>query len=118
MAVMMSSPMTFKWGLSGLAWFVVPNGFAIMAMIPLARILRRRMPQGFRGWLFQIARNTAIDFRNEARRVVPFEARVPLSTPKIRQSWILLIANFARDFSLVLSRSSKRYQARIAMRSQ
>jgi hypothetical protein len=36
MAVMMSSPMTFKWGLSGLAWFVVPNGFAIMAMIPLA----------------------------------------------------------------------------------
>ena len=26
MAVMMSSAMTFKWGLSGLAWFVVPNG--------------------------------------------------------------------------------------------
>ena len=47
MAVMMSSAMTFKWGLSGLAWFVVPNGFAIMAMIPLARILRRRMPEGY-----------------------------------------------------------------------
>src|SRR4030088_555359 len=47
MAVMMSSAMTFKWGLSGLAWFVVPNGFAILAMIPLARILRHRMPQGY-----------------------------------------------------------------------
>ena len=33
MAVMMSSAMTFRWGLSGLFWFVVPNGFAVMAMI-------------------------------------------------------------------------------------
>ncbi|MGA7804737.1 MAG: sodium:solute symporter, partial [Bradyrhizobium sp.] len=47
MAVMMSSAMTFKWGLSGLFWFVVPNGFAVMAMIPFARILRKNMPEGY-----------------------------------------------------------------------
>ncbi|MGQ7843246.1 sodium:solute symporter family transporter [Granulosicoccus sp. 3-233] len=47
MAVMMSSAMTFQWGLSGLFWFVVPNGLALMAMIPLARILRKRMPDGY-----------------------------------------------------------------------
>lgn len=47
MAVMMSSAMTYQWGLSGLFWFVVPNGLAIMAMVPLARILRRRMPNGY-----------------------------------------------------------------------
>ena len=34
MAVMMSTAMTYKWGLSGLFWFVVPNGFAVMAMVP------------------------------------------------------------------------------------
>lgn len=47
MAVMMSSAMAFKWGLSGLFWFVVPNGLALMAMIPLARILRKKMPEGY-----------------------------------------------------------------------
>ncbi|MBV9758008.1 MAG: sodium:solute symporter [Alphaproteobacteria bacterium] len=47
MAVMMSSAMTYQWGLSGLFWFVVPNGFAVMAMIPFARLLRRNMPQGY-----------------------------------------------------------------------
>lgn len=47
MAVMMSSAMTYKWGLSGLFWFVVPNGFAVMAMIPFARVLRRNMPEGY-----------------------------------------------------------------------
>ena len=47
MAVMMSSAMTFRWGLSGLFWFVVPNGFAVIAMVPFARILRRNMPQGY-----------------------------------------------------------------------
>ena len=47
MAVMMSSAMTYNWGLSGLFWFVVPNGFAVMAMIPFARILRRNMPEGY-----------------------------------------------------------------------
>ena len=47
MAVMMSTAMTFQWGLSGLFWFVVPNGFAVMAMVPLAKILRKRMPAGY-----------------------------------------------------------------------
>jgi Na+/proline symporter len=47
MAVMMSTAMTYQWGLSGLFWFVVPNGLAIMAMVPLAKILRRRMPAGY-----------------------------------------------------------------------
>jgi Na+/proline symporter len=47
MAVMMSSAMTYQWGLSGLFWFVVPNGFAVMAMIPFARILRKNMPEGY-----------------------------------------------------------------------
>src|SRR3974390_252900 len=47
MAVMMSSAMTYQWGLSGLFWFVVPNGFAVIAMIPFARLLRRNMPQGY-----------------------------------------------------------------------
>lgn len=47
MAVMMSSAMTYQWGLSGLFWFVVPNGFAVIAMIPFARVLRRNMPQGY-----------------------------------------------------------------------
>lgn len=47
MAVMMSSAMTYQWGLSGLFWFVVPNGIAVMAMVPFARILRRNMPEGY-----------------------------------------------------------------------
>jgi urea-proton symporter len=47
MAVMMSSAMTFQWGLSGLFWFVIPNGFAVMAVIPLAKVLRKRMPAGY-----------------------------------------------------------------------
>jgi len=47
MAVMMSTAMTYQWGLSGLFWFVVPNGLAIMAMVPLAKMLRRRMPAGY-----------------------------------------------------------------------
>lgn len=47
MAVMMSSGMTYAWGLSGLFWFTVPNGLAVMLLIPFARVLRRRMPKGY-----------------------------------------------------------------------
>ena len=47
MAVMMSSAMTYRWGLSGLFWFVVPNGLAVMLVIPFAKYLRRNMPQGY-----------------------------------------------------------------------
>lgn len=47
MAVMMTSAMTFEWGLSGLFWFVVPNGLAVMMLIPFTRVLRRQMPNGY-----------------------------------------------------------------------
>ncbi|GLK69089.1 sodium:solute symporter family transporter [Hansschlegelia plantiphila] len=47
MAVMMTSAMTFEWGLSGLFWFVAPNGLAVMLLIPFTRVLRRKMPNGY-----------------------------------------------------------------------
>ncbi|MGW5960722.1 sodium:solute symporter family transporter [Methylorubrum thiocyanatum] len=47
MAVMMTTAMTFEWGLSGLFWFVVPNGLAVMLLIPFTRILRQKMPNGY-----------------------------------------------------------------------
>lgn len=47
MAVMMSSAQAFTWGTSGLIWFVVPNGLAVMVMVPLAVRLRRQMPAGY-----------------------------------------------------------------------
>jgi Na+/proline symporter len=47
MAVMMSSAQAFTWGTSGLIWFVVPNGLAVMVMVPFAVRLRRQMPAGY-----------------------------------------------------------------------
>jgi Na+/proline symporter len=47
MAVMMSSAQAFTFGTSGLIWFVVPNGLAVMAMVPFALKLRRQMPAGY-----------------------------------------------------------------------
>jgi Na+/proline symporter len=38
---------TFKYGLSGLFWFTVPNGAAVIAVIPFAKKLRRLMPHGY-----------------------------------------------------------------------
>jgi Na+/proline symporter len=60
MAVMMSSAMTYRWGLSGLFWFVVPNGLAVMLVIPFARYLRNHMPQGYTISKF-------VDFRFKSR---------------------------------------------------
>src|SRR4051794_16851962 len=34
MAVMMSAAQTYSFGLSGLFWFTVPNGLAVIAVIP------------------------------------------------------------------------------------
>jgi len=47
MAVMMSSAMTYQYGISGLWWFTVPNGFAVIVIIPFARRLRAKMPHGY-----------------------------------------------------------------------
>jgi len=47
MAVMMSSAQAYTWGTSGLVWFIVPNGLAVMAIVPFALKLRRQMPQGY-----------------------------------------------------------------------
>jgi Na+/proline symporter len=47
MAVMMSAAQTYKYGLSGLFWFTVPNGLAVIAVIPFARKLRALMPTGY-----------------------------------------------------------------------
>lgn len=47
MAVMMSAAMTFNFGLSGLWWFTVPNGLAVIAIIPFAKQLREKMPHGY-----------------------------------------------------------------------
>lgn len=47
MAVMMSSAMTYNFGLSGLWWFTVPNGLAVIAVIPFAKRLKAQMPHGY-----------------------------------------------------------------------
>jgi Na+/proline symporter len=47
MAVMMSAAMTYTYGLSGLFWFTVPNGLAVIAVIPFARKARALMPEGY-----------------------------------------------------------------------
>ncbi|UJA18981.1 sodium:solute symporter [Thermoleophilia bacterium SCSIO 60948] len=47
MAVMLSSAQAYSWGISGLLWFIVPNGLAVMIMVPFALRLRRQMPAGY-----------------------------------------------------------------------
>lgn len=47
MAVLMSSAQAFSWGTSGLIWFIVPNGLAVVAVVPFALKLRKHMPQGY-----------------------------------------------------------------------
>jgi Na+/proline symporter len=47
MAVMMSAAQTYTYGLSGLFWFVVPNGLAVILVIPFARKIRSLMPNGY-----------------------------------------------------------------------
>ncbi len=47
MAVMMSSAMTYSYGISGLWWFTVPNGLAVIVIIPFAKRLRAKMPHGY-----------------------------------------------------------------------
>ena len=47
MAVMMSAAQTYSFGLSGLFWFTVPNGLAVIAVIPFVRKIRSLMPDGY-----------------------------------------------------------------------
>ena len=47
MAVLMSSAQAYSWGTSGLIWFIVPNGLAVVAVVPLALKLRKHMPHGY-----------------------------------------------------------------------
>jgi Na+/proline symporter len=47
MAVMMSAAQTYSYGLSGLFWFTVPNGLAVILVIPFARKIRQIMPAGY-----------------------------------------------------------------------
>ncbi|VFR28268.1 Na+/solute symporter [plant metagenome] len=47
MAIVMSAASAFSWGLSGLLWFTVPNGIAIIVLAPLALRLRKIVPNGY-----------------------------------------------------------------------
>ena len=47
MAVMMSAAQTYSFGLSGLFWFTVPNGLAVIAVIPFVPRFRSLMPDGY-----------------------------------------------------------------------
>ena len=47
MAVMLSSAQAYTWGTSGLVWFIVPNGLAVIIMVPFALKLRQKMPSGY-----------------------------------------------------------------------
>lgn len=42
MAVMLSSAQAYTWGTSGLVWFIVPNGLAVIIMVPFGLKVRKR----------------------------------------------------------------------------
>lgn len=47
MAIVMSAASAYTWGLSGLLWFTIPNGIAIILLAPLALHLRKVVPNGY-----------------------------------------------------------------------
>ncbi|MDT5181874.1 MAG: urea-proton symporter [Mycobacterium sp.] len=47
MAVMLSSAQAYTWGTSGLLWFIVPNGLAVIIMVPFGLKVRQKMPAGY-----------------------------------------------------------------------
>src|ERR1700733_8724785 len=46
-ALFVSTQVGYKWGYSGLFWFVVPNVLALILFAPVANHVRRRLPNGF-----------------------------------------------------------------------
>ncbi|MEM9152155.1 MAG: sodium:solute symporter [Cyanobacteria bacterium P01_F01_bin.3] len=91
MAVMMSAAMTYNFGLSGLWWFTVPNGLAVIAVIPFAKQLREKMPHGYTMGEFVSSRF------NNARL-----ARIVVTVGLIFGSLIEIIINL-KGTSLVIS---------------
>ncbi|WP_035988131.1 sodium:solute symporter family transporter [Leptolyngbya sp. KIOST-1] len=91
MAVMMSAAMTYNFGLSGLWWFTVPNGLAVIAIIPFAKQLREKMPHGY----------TVGEFVNSRFNGMKF-ARIVVTIGLIFGSLIEIIINL-KGTSLVIS---------------
>lgn len=91
MAVMMSAAMTYNFGLSGLWWFTVPNGLAVIAIIPFAKQLREKMPHGY----------TIGEFVNSRFNGMKF-ARIVVTLGLIFGSLIEIIINL-KGTSLVIS---------------
>jgi urea-proton symporter len=46
-ALFVSTQVGYKWGYSGLFWFVVPNMLALIIFAPLAQKVRRVLPEGY-----------------------------------------------------------------------
>lgn len=46
-ALFVSTQVGYKWGYSGLFWFVLPNMLALILFAPVANHVRRRLPNGF-----------------------------------------------------------------------
>jgi Na+/proline symporter len=44
---MLSSAQAYTWGTSGLIWFIVPNGLAVIIMVPFGLKVRQKMPSGY-----------------------------------------------------------------------
>jgi len=91
MAVMMSAAMTYNFGLSGLWWFTVPNGLAVIAIIPFAKQLREKMPHGY----------TVGEFVNSRFNGMKF-ARIVVTIGLVFGSLIEIIINL-KGTSLVIS---------------
>lgn len=47
MAVMLSAAQGYNYGVSGIWWFTIPNGLAVIAVIPFGLYLRKNMPHGY-----------------------------------------------------------------------
>ena len=60
-ALFVSTQVGYKWGYSGLFWFVIPNMLALMFFAPVANQVRRRLPNGFS--YIQFIRNKNGHFR-------------------------------------------------------